>query len=43
MRTTKISSQRGYKRKNHYQAGWASTIAPNLLDHQFDVMEPNKV
>jgi len=43
MRTAQIASQRGYKRKNHYQAGEVSTIAPNLLDRQFDVIEPNKV
>lgn len=43
MRKAEIASQRGYKRKNHYQSGEASTVAPNLLKREFNVTEPNKV
>ena len=38
-----IQSQRGYKRKAHYSNGEVSTIAPNLLNREFGVTEPNKV
>ena len=43
MREADIQSQRGYKRKAHYSNGEVSTIAPNLLNREFDVTEPNKV
>jgi len=43
MREAKIQSERGYKRKAHYSSGEVSTIAPNLLDREFDVAEPNLV
>jgi putative transposase len=43
MRKAEIASQRGYKRKNHYQSGEASTVAPNLLKREFNVTAPNKV
>ena len=43
MKKAKIQSQRGYKRQNKYHAGEVSTIAPNLLNREFNVVEPNKV
>jgi putative transposase len=42
MKQAKIQSQRGYKRKNKYRAGEVSTIAPNLLNREFNIVEPNK-
>jgi putative transposase len=43
MREAGIQSQRGYKHKAHYSNGEVLTIAPNLLNREFDVTEPNKV
>ena len=43
MSAAQIASQRGYKRRNQYQAGEVATVAPNLLNRKFDVTEPNKV
>lgn len=43
IRKVKIQSQRGYKRQHKHHAGEVSTIAPNLLNREFNVVEPNKV
>lgn len=43
MRKAEIQSQRGYRRKAHYTSGEPSTVAPNLLQREFNVTEPNKV
>ena len=43
MREACIQSQRGYKRKVHYSNGEVLTIAPNLLNREFDVTKSNKV
>lgn len=43
MREANIQSQRGYKRKAQYVSGELSAVAPNLLNREFDVREPNKV
>src|SRR5690606_11164012 len=43
MRAADIQSQRGYNRKTHYSTGEVSTVAPNLLNREFEVSEPNKV
>ena len=43
MRAAEIQSQRGYKRKAHYNSGEISTVAPNLLNREFEVAKPNKV
>jgi putative transposase len=43
MKNAKTQSQRGYKRQNKYHADEVSTIAPNLLNREFNVVEPNKV
>jgi putative transposase len=42
MRIAEISSERGYKRRNHYPMGEPATIAPNLLNRDFNVDEPNQ-
>jgi putative transposase len=36
-----IRSQRGYKRHRGFSGGDVSHIAPNTLDRQFDVNEPD--
>lgn len=38
-----IQSQRGYKRKVSYSLGELSTVAPNLLQREFKVSQPDKV
>lgn len=38
-----MQSQRGYKRKTHYTNGDISTVAPNLLNRELEVTEPNRV
>jgi len=43
MKAAGIQSQRGYKRKANYSEGELSRVAPNLLNREFDVTEPNKV
>lgn len=43
MRAAEIQSQRGYKRKAHYNNSDLATVAPNLLNREFEVTEPNKV
>ena len=43
MRAAEIQSQRGYKRKAYYTSGDISTVAPNLLNREFEVTEPNRV
>lgn len=43
MKLAGIQSQRGYKRKANYSGGELSTVAPNLLNCEFDVTEPNTV
>ena len=41
MKSAGIQSQRGYKRKANFSGGELSTVAPNLLNREFDVVEPN--
>ncbi|MEP2595778.1 MAG: IS3 family transposase [Kangiellaceae bacterium] len=43
MRTEGLQAQRGYKRKNNYGGTELSTVAPNLLNREFDVEKPNTV
>ena len=43
MREAKIQSQRGYKRHPGFKGGAVSHVAPNTLDREFSVDEPNKV
>jgi len=43
MQTEGFQAQRGYKRKNNYGGGELSTVAPNLLNREFDVEKPNTV
>jgi len=43
MREAKIKSQRGYKRHPGFKGGAVSLVAPNTLDREFSVDEPNKV
>lgn len=43
MKSAGIQSERGYKRKAHYPGGDPAAVAPNLLDRQFEVTEPNLV
>jgi len=43
MNNAGIASQRGYKRKNHYPSGEVATVAPNLLNREFNVTQPNAV
>lgn len=41
MKSAGIQSQRGYKCKANFSGGELSTVAPNLLNREFDVVEPN--
>lgn len=43
MREAGISSQRGYKRHPGFKGGKVSHIAPNTLERQFEIDQPNKV
>jgi len=43
MRDAGIQSQRGYLRHRGFKGGNLSHIAPNTLNRQFEVSEPNKV
>jgi len=43
MREEDIRSQRGYKRHPGFKGGTVSHVAPNTLDREFSVDEPNKV
>jgi len=43
MKSAGIQSERGYKRKAYYPGGDPSSVAPNLLNRQFEVSEPNQV
>ncbi len=43
MKSAEIQSQRGYKRRVNYNGGELSTVAPNLLNRELDVSEPNTV
>jgi len=43
MRTEGLQAQRGYKRKNNYGGREISTVAPNLLNREFDVEKPNTI
>jgi len=42
MKEAGIRSQRGYKRHPGFKGGGVSHIAPNTLDRQFDIEQPNK-
>lgn len=43
MREAGIRSQRGYKRHRGFNGGDLSHVAPNTLDREFEVDQPNKV
>ena len=44
MREEGLQSQRGYKkRRGQYHGGDPSTVAPNLLNREFNVTHPNQV
>ena len=43
MKAAGIRSQRGYKRHPGFKGGKISHVAPNILERQFEVDEPNKV
>jgi len=43
MREAGIQSQRGYKKHRGFKAGKTSHIAPNTLDRNFKVSEPNQI
>ena len=43
MKAADIRSQRGYKRHPGFKGGKPSQVAPNTLDREFEVDEPNKV
>lgn len=43
MRAADIRSHRGYKHHPGFKGDNPSTVAPNTLDRQFEVDEPNKV
>lgn len=43
MKAAGIRSQRGYKRHPGFKGGKTSHVAPNILERQFEVDEPNKV
>lgn len=43
MRQEKLRSQTGYPRRPGTRSGPAAVMAPNLLQRQFDVKEPNRV
>jgi putative transposase len=42
MKVAGIQSQRGYKRRHHY-GGKPATVAPNLVEQQFDPDRPNEL
>ena len=42
MRAANIRSQRGYKRHPGFKSGKISHVAPNTLDRQFSIEQPNK-
>ena len=43
MRAASLRSQTGYHRRPGHRGGLASVVAPNHLQQQFDVAEPNQV
>lgn len=43
MQKAQIQAKRGYNRKARYDSGELSTVAPNLLNREFDVCKPNTV
>lgn len=43
MRSAGFSSQTGYARRKYKRGGAPSLVAPNHLQRQFDVQEPNRV
>ena len=43
MKAADIRSQRGYKRHPGFKGGKPSQVAPNTLDREFDIDEPNRV
>jgi putative transposase len=43
MRQEKLRSQTGYRRRNSHRGGPAAVTAPNHLQRQFAVVEPNRV
>jgi putative transposase len=43
MRQEGIRSQRGYHRHRGFKGGNPSQVAPNTMDRQFDIDEPNKI
>jgi putative transposase len=43
MQQAQIQAERGYNRKTRYDSGELSTVAPNLLNREFDVSKPNTV
>ena len=43
MRQEKLRSQTGYRRRINHRGGPAAITAPNHLQRQFDVVEPNRV
>ena len=43
MRQEKLRSQTGYRRRISHRGGPAAVTAPNHLQRQFDVVEPNRV
>ena len=43
MRTAGLRSQTGYGKRKWQGGGAPSVVAPNHLQRQFDVLEPNKV
>tara|TARA_B110001452_G_scaffold177938_1_gene149289 strand:- start:21 stop:845 length:825 start_codon:yes stop_codon:yes gene_type:complete len=42
MREADICSQRGYKRHRGFKGGGLSHAAPNILDREFEAVEPNR-
>ena len=42
MRSAGLRAQRGYRAPKGYYGGKPNTVAPNLLDRNFDVEEPNQ-
>ncbi len=43
MRQGKLRSQTSYRRRNSHRGGPAAVTAPNHLQREFDVVEPNRV
>jgi putative transposase len=43
MRQAAIRSQAGYRQRPGHRSGPAAVVAPNRLQQQFDVAEPNRV